>query len=331
MMRSSPSRISALLVAIALTTVATTVSAAPGDSEARKKEAMGLFNQAIKLAGSGDEKGALAAFRLAYEKYPSFRVLYNIGQLCGRMGDFACAVKSYEQYLRDGGADVPAKRRDQVEKEVANLAKNVAAVTVKSSTAGAEVTVDDVAVGHTPLGEFGMNPGQHKVAISYDGKSADKSVKVSGGETLVVELELPKPEPPPPPPTPPQEKKPKAGEADTKDKAGPKPFPIVPWSVTGAFGVATIVTGVLATSAYGDFKDKRDQFPVTREELDDAQGKARDLLLLTGLFGTITVVSAGVAGYFTFLAPGARESASAKPGITVGVGPRGFVLTGVMP
>src|SRR5687767_8348017 len=100
-------RISALLVALALTT-AGTASAAPGESEARKKEAMGLFNLAVKQAQSGDDKTALASFRLAYDKYPSFRVLYNIGQLCGRMSDYACAVKSYEQYLRDGGADVPA-------------------------------------------------------------------------------------------------------------------------------------------------------------------------------------------------------------------------------
>ncbi len=321
------SRITALLVALALTTVASTTAALPGDSEARKKEAMGLFNQGVKQAQSGDEKGALAAFRLAYEKYPSFRVLYNIGQLCSRMGDFACAVTTYERYLRDGGADIPAKRRDAVEKEITSLAKNVAAVTVKSSTAGAELTVDDVVVGHTPMPEIGMNPGSHKIALSYEGRSADKTIKVSGGETVTVEIELPKPEPPPAPSPPPEKTK---AESKTEER-GKKPFPIVPWSVTGAFGVATIVTGVLAASAYSTFQEKRDSFPVTRDELDDAQGSARDLFLLTGLFGTITVVSAGVAGYFTFLAPGSREVASTKPVINVGLGPRGFVLSGVMP
>jgi hypothetical protein len=317
----------ALFVALTLTTVGA-ASGAPGESEARKKEAMGLFNLAVKQAQTGDEKTALASFRLAYEKYPSFRVLYNIAQLCGRMGDFACAVKTYEQYLRDGGADVPAKRRDAVEKEIANLAKNVATMTLKSSTAGAEVTVDDASVGRTPLGEVGLNPGSHKIALSYDGKTADKTIKVSGGESVTVELELPKPEPPPPPPAPPPPKT--VAKSDDKEK-GSKPFPIVPWSVTGAFGVATVVTGVLAASAYGDFKDKRDSFPVTREELDDAQSKARDLLLLTGLFGTITVVSAGVAGYFTFLAPGARETSTAKSRLNIAFAPNGIVLSGVMP
>jgi hypothetical protein len=287
-----------------------------------KKEAQVFFTQGLKLAESGDVRGAIAAFRAAYDKSPTFRVLYNIAQLCERAADSACAVRVYEQYLRDGGADVPAKRRAEVEADLEKLKRTIALVTITVNFVDAEISVDDEAMGKTPLpAPVAVNAGEHKIVARYQSKSVDRSVKVAAGDAVSIDLQLPKDEAKPKP-------KPIATSEEKEHPPPPprRPFPVLPWAVTGALAVTTVVTGVLAAGAYSTFKEKRDAFPITRDELNDSQGSARDLFLLTALFGTVTVVSAGVASYFTFFAP---APAASTP--RVGIGPRGIVLEGTLP
>lgn len=316
------------LLSLSLLAFAGPAVAAPGDDAAHRKEAQVLFGEGVKQAEKGDTKAALASFRAAYEKYPSFRVLYNIGQLCERMGDPACAVKSYEQYLRDGGADVPAKRRTEVDATIKKLVAQLAMVTVKVSAPGAEVAIDDVPQGRSPIAEpVPMNAGPHKVTATLGDKSAKKEVVANAGEPQTVELELPKDEPAPivvaPPPVP---KDPPRQEPVKRDagRTEPSKFPVVPWVVTGGLAVVTIVTGVITASKYSTYQDKKDAFPVTRSELDDAQGSARTMFVVTSIFGAATVVSAGIATYLT-LSP--KRASSPR----VGLAPGGIVFGGTLP
>jgi len=106
----------------------------------------------------------------------------------------------------------------------------------------------------------------------------------------------------------------------------------VPWAVTGGLAVATAVTGILAAGAWGDYKDTRATYPITREELDSAHGSARDMFLVATAFGVATVVSAGVATYFTFggksdAKPGEKKQARLALAPTLG----GIVLVGGLP
>ena len=57
----------------------------------------------------------------AYEIQANFRVLYNIGRACLKVADKECAARSFEQYLKDGGTDIPSKRRKEVEGELRAL------------------------------------------------------------------------------------------------------------------------------------------------------------------------------------------------------------------
>jgi hypothetical protein len=305
------------------------------DQAQQKKEAKTLFTQGVKLAESGDSRGALVSFRSAYEKFANFRVLYNIGQLCSRLADPVCAVRAYDQYLSDGGSDIPAKRRGEVDLELQNLRRVIATITINVSVPGPEVTFDDAVVGRAPLGAPVLaSPGSHKIAVTHEGKTVDRTIKVAAGEAIAVDLELPRepsaveaaavaasvPEEPPPRPAPPRR----------------PPVPVVPWVVTGGFAVATAVTGILAATSYSSFDAKRNSFPITREALDDTQSTARTYLLMTGLFGTLTIASAAVAGYFTFLAPSRAPRAQVgdsrlREGLRLSLGPRGFLLMGTLP
>lgn len=314
--------------ALALLAVAAPAAAAPGDDAAHRKEAQVLFGEGVKQAEKGDTKSALASFRAAYEKYPSFRVLYNIGQLCERMGDPACAVKSYEQYLRDGGADVPAKRRTEVDATIKKLVAQLAMVTLKVNTPGAEVSIDDVPHGRAPIAEpVPMNAGPHRITATLGDKSAKKEIVANAGEPQTVDLDLPKEEPAAVPIAPlPVPKDPPQKDVTRHDspQREPSKFPVVPWAITGGLALVTIVTGVVTASSYATYQDKKDEFPVTRSDLDDAQGSARTMFIVTSIFGAATVVSAGIATYLT-LSP--KRSSSPR----VGLAPGGFVVGGTFP
>jgi hypothetical protein len=332
MMRSARSiraHVRAALVALAVAFSAGAARAADDDdnaethqrSDAQKKQAQALFDQAVKLAKSDDARGALAAFRGAYSAYPSFRVLYNIGQLCSRLRDAACAVRAFEQYLRDGGADIPARKRADVEEELRSLAKQVASVTIDVDVAGAEISIDDERIGHSPLPRpWVVNPGSHKIAVTYETKLVERTVTASAMDTLTVDIQIPK-DPAPEPvvvPIPPE-------RAEQPRPPERRQVPVVPWVVTGGLAAGTVVTGILAAVTYSSFQDKRDEFPVTRAQLEDAQGTARTFFLAAGVLGACTIVSAGIAGYMTLSAPSA---APAGPTVGLAAGPRGVLVHG---
>lgn len=341
MTRRVKSCASAVVLALAMTTV---VSPAFADA---KKDAQVLFEMAVKQADAGDNAAALSSFRAAYEKFPNYKVLYNIGKVCGRMGDAPCAVRHYEQYLREGEKDVPKARRKEVEAEIKSLSRTLAMVTVKSSATGADVTVDDQVVGKLPLGApIPIRGGEHKIAIVKDGtKAAERTVTVVAGESasIVLEADKEKPVAAAPPPAPKEEAKPEAKKEEEKPEPltpsgrreeEPRAFPVVPWAVTGALAGATILTGVLTASAYGSYQDKKEEFPVSRDDLDSSQGTARDLFVLTGVLGACTLVSAGVATYFTFFSSSSGPGSGPPPSkarIGLAVSPRGISLQGVLP
>lgn len=331
---------SAVVLSLSMMSMAT-----PAFADA-KKDAQVLFEMAVKQADAGDNAAALSSFRAAYEKFPSYKVLYNIGKVCGRMGDAPCAVRHYEQYLRDGDKDVPKARRKEVEAEIKQLSRTLAMITVKSSLTGSDVTVDDQVVGKVPLAApIPIRGGEHKVAVVKDGaKAAERTVTVVAGESASIVLEAdkdkpaavsaaaaPKEEPKPEPKN--EEEKPEPMTASARREEEPRSFPVVPWAVTGALAGATILTGVLTASAYGSYRDKREEFPVSREDLDSSQGTARDLFILTSVLGACTLVSAGIATYFTFFSSSGPSGGPppSKARIGLGVGPRGISIQGVLP
>ncbi len=296
-------------------------------------EARTLYEDGLRLSKAGESHAALAAFRASYAKAPNGKILYAIGQLCARVGDGGCAVRAYERYLRE--AEPTAKRTAELGAEIRALSRTLGRVRITAETEGAEVRVDDEVVGKTPLeGAIAVNAGEHVVVVSDGSRKADATFKILSGKFASVALDLPplppKPEEKPPPPPPPTPLVPTSEPAPppTSRSGG---FPVVPWAITGALGVATGVSGVLALLAYSDYRDTRDQFPISREALDDAHGKARDLLLLTGALGAVTVTAAGVATYFTLA--GSSEAAEKNPGprVSFAVRPNGLTLMGTLP
>lgn len=294
--------------------IVTAVSAASAQD---KGDADKRFQKGVELYKQGDLAAALVEFKKAYEIAPNFRVLYNIAQLYGQVYDYANAIKSYQQYLKDGGDQVPPKRRTEVQVELRKLMVGVAKLNVSGDAPGAEVAVDDAIVGMLPLGEpVLVNAGKHTVVVTRSGQPpASKVVTVKGGESVGVAFELggaPAPEPvkatPPPAPMKPVEPAPVPDRKSPEPEPSARGVPWVGWGVTAALGVGTIVTTIVAQSSVSDYEDKKNTFGVTKQDLSDSQDKARLWVYMAAGFGVATAVAGGLSLYLTLSASPAKRT-----------------------
>lgn len=309
-----------LIAASSLPAIAEAQTAAP--PAAPQSEADKRFRRGIELYGEGDFNAALIEFRRAYELDPRYQALYNIGETYFQLQDYANALKTLEQYLKDGGAKVSAERRDEVQKEIEKLRARVATIEVTTRAPGVEITVDDVARGRTPL-TIVVSAGRRKVAANQPGKPpVVQVIDVAGGDTKKVTLEV-------------------ADEPKEQDK--PRSVPPAPWIVMGVLTAGAVVTGSLALGASSGLQDELAKRPGDKDAISSAKSKTFALALTTDILAGSALVMAGVSIYFTASAlsskkPEPRDAARLRwiggapegdpSALVLSAGPRGFSLTG---
>jgi len=108
--------------------------------EANKGDAKELMQLGVKLLKSQDYLGALAVFKDAYKRFPSAKILLNIGTTLRLLDRNAEAVNAYQRYL--DSADADAGRVPEVKEEIARLEKNLARLAI-TAPAEAEVQIGD--------------------------------------------------------------------------------------------------------------------------------------------------------------------------------------------
>src|SRR5262245_47373416 len=158
---------------------------APAGADAAKVgEAQHLFQRGVDLYKEADLGGALVEFKRAYELAPSFKILYNLGQVSYQRHDYANALRYFRQYLTEGGNAIPIDRQNEVAGDVVRLEQRVGRVEIQAVEPGMEVYVDDVLVGTTPLdAPIAVNEGRRKIdLVSRKGENRTRQVDVAGGE-----------------------------------------------------------------------------------------------------------------------------------------------------
>lgn len=295
---------------------------APPVVDAAADESKTHFQRGVQLFRESDFRSALVEFRRAQEMSKSYKVLYNIGQTEYELQDYAGALRSFQRYLEGGGAEIEAARRAQVEDDLKKLAARVARLSITSNAAEAEVLIDDLLVGKTPLKEpVLVSIGRRKVTLQKGGAlSPPRFVDLAGGDSVAVSIELaeqsaPKAAPVPAPVAPPP--------------AAPAPSRTGMWislGVTGALVAGTVVTGVLALGAHGDAEAKLGTFGVKATDVTAARNKMKTLALVTDLLGGASVAMIGVT--VVLGVTGGKGDAPAPKTATIGVGPRAFSLGG---
>jgi hypothetical protein len=250
--------------------------------------------------------------------------------------------------MSEGGSQIPASRRADVQKDIDKLKARVAHVTITTNVAGAEVFVDDVSVGHTPLDKnLLVSAGRRKISATKEGYApASRVIEIASGDTAQVPLNLeelapgapqpvasataePTPEPPPPEPSTTQPAPIEPAKADTASGGS---FPWPAWLITAGLAGGTTACGILALGASSDLKDLKSHASPSRDELDSASSKSKNLALVTDILLGATVIAGGVSVYLTVSGGSSKtEATDAKrpaPEVKVGVTPGGLSVFG---
>jgi hypothetical protein len=300
------------------------------------KEAEDHWNKGVELYKDSDYQASLVEFKRAYEITPNYNFLFNIGQVYWTLKDYVSALKTYQQYLNDGGARIGASRKSDVEKDIESAKGRIATVTVTTSTPGAEVFVDDVSIGTTPLKEpVLVNSGKRKFVASKDGFNPAREVKeLAGGDNTTLQLSLVELKPgetaKPIEITPPSSNLP--GGKDTTPKAAPKEpsvvGPVVAFVLTGGFAVAWGVTGGLALAADSDLNTLK-QTKTDKDALASQADSASTLALVSDVMMVTTIVGAGISIGVTVATFSGGKSDDSKTGkVDVKVGPGSVAVHG---
>jgi hypothetical protein len=178
---------------LALLLVAAAAHAQPSPDKA---DAKALLHSGLKLFQAKDYLGALAVFRDAYARFPSAKLLLNIGTTLRQLDRNAEAANAYQRYLDAPDAD--AAKRPEVTKVLAALDAKVGTLDLEV-TSGATVVV----AGETlepNVTRWRVPPGAIAIRATADRhQPGELAVTATAGAVTSVRLELaPVVEAPPP-------------------------------------------------------------------------------------------------------------------------------------
>jgi hypothetical protein len=154
-----------------------------------RKEVKGLMQTGVKLLEAHDYAGALTIFVGAYKKYPSAKILLNIGTTLKLLDRKADAANAYQRFL--DSPDIDPARRSEVIDVLADLDKSVGKVTVTITPADAEVMVNNDWWPAANAKLVRVNPGLATLKARRDGfQPGEKNVEVAAGGQAAVSFEL---------------------------------------------------------------------------------------------------------------------------------------------
>jgi tetratricopeptide (TPR) repeat protein len=274
-------------------------AAGPDADLSGTQRARASFHQGVQLYNEGSFEAALAEFRKAYQLSPNYRLIYNIAQTQYDLHDYVGASKSVEQYLREGGSEISAERRAQVTELNRKVEERIAYVDVACNLDGAEIRVDDLPVGISPLRTLVLvNAGPRRItAIKSGYPTAARTVTVAGTEKIKVNVELVRPPGARLAATGTDEVEGTVQEKESNKKKSTRALLITSSVVAGSCAVATGVFAIIALQAKNDFNTELATVPNTRNSIDDARSKMKLYAHATDAFGVATLLSAGVVLY----------------------------------
>jgi PEGA domain len=274
----------------------------------RKAVAEERRQRALQLYDAGEYGKARSEFEEANHLMPSFRLLYNLGVVSLALGDFANAYDYFQHYLSEGGGSVPSDSRAQVDSQVQELSQQIASVAVGVDVPGAQVFVDEVAVGQTPLIKaLHLNPGMHHFLARLGGaRSATRTLELARGESTHIELQL--------------LRAPKT--AAPKKTDGPTaPVPWLGWAGTAALAVGASAAGLEALGAQKNYQRRFESIGTTRGELDRLDARTRTWSITADVLGGAALVAGSYCLYLTLRRSKQASAADAPTTLTVQLGP----------
>jgi hypothetical protein len=281
-------------------------------------EAKQRFDRGFELYEEGEYPLALIEFNRAYELVPNYRVLYNIGQVCIQLGQYANARRALEEYLQKGGDGLAADRRAAVNKDLEMLRHRTAFLTIGANLEGAEVLVDDVLVGKTPLGPaLLVDAGVHRVTLRRPGYLPKTSnVTLAGGDEQSLSVALERQ---------PENKETIVVREREVVEDNTTTWIIAGWVTTGALAAGAVVTGIMGAGEADELDQLRGGLASDYDgelpgRLDDARSNAKTLFLVSDVLTGAAVIAGGLSLWITLDPPHPERPADTPPprGVQVG-------------
>lgn len=260
-------RISLAAATVALLGTTIALRAARADDNGSTRDAAKHFQRGVALYAEADYRAALVEFKRAYAISPNTAVLYNVGETQYQLQDYAGALTTFERYLAESSQT--DAHHSEVENDVEILRARVGHVGVVTIPPGAEVTVDDQAVGHTPIDKpLLVSVGHRKITATMQGRPAvTRYVDVATDDNLTVTLQMPDPSGGGATPSARHETDAMAA-THAAGGDGSHALQTIGWITTGALAVGAIATGIAAAHASSTLQADRNAYPQSSTTLE---------------------------------------------------------------
>jgi hypothetical protein len=151
-----------------------------------------LFAQGNQLYDQGKFADAEAAYLEAWKLKKSFDVAGNLGNLEADLKKWRPAAEYIAYAIREFPAGGKPGLRDELLRRLSEAKAQVGTLRIQVNRPGAEVYVDGVSVGVTPLpGEVFVDPGNHLIEVRLEGfPPAQANVAAARGRTDDVAVNL---------------------------------------------------------------------------------------------------------------------------------------------
>jgi hypothetical protein len=305
------------------------------DNANASAKASASFRQGVEFYREASFEAALAEFRKAYQLSPSYKVLYNIAQTYYELQDYVNAQSNLRQYLSEGGNEIPAERRVEVQEMFEKLGERIAYLEIDTNVADADVRIDDLSVGVSPLSAaVPVNIGRRRVSAVKPGYAPSvRVVTAAGKDRLKVKLDL----------TEQTLSQPReslgtsslvANTENARKRAAldsSRTALVTSVVVTAGLAVATGAFAWLALDAKKNFDNELNTIPGAEQNIRDARSKLKTYAYITDGLGAATVISGGVALYLALTSSsptGRRKESSNSRSVVLAPTVGGMMLHG---
>lgn len=338
--------LAALLVACSIPSYAAPCFAelppAPPAEVQASPEARQQFQLGVSLLQDPDGaryEEAFKAFMRAYRISPSWKILGNLGLSAMKLERFTDGIQAYERYLGEGGQNLDATERQQIEKDL-SVMKGTSGTVTLLVTGAAKLSVQDTrtrSVGGPVVNNYEVPPGgrlvlklaagEHTLVATGERKRASLELSVEPGANVEQTLML-------------GESSSSAAPAAATTSSSPSTSDgsnstlRTTGLIVGGVGVAALigggVTGIIGMSKKSDFDDRcpDKQCPFGSNEERASLESDKDSIETMETLTTAFLIGGGVltaVGVTLFVVGGPSESE--RVSVAPSVGPGAFGLS----
>jgi hypothetical protein len=194
-MTKLPVQILAVCAALAAPVLASAPTFAQSDagSEAQKlAKSRQYFDQANKLYDEGKYPEAEQAYLAAWNLKKSYDVAGNLGMIEADLNHMRSAAEHLSYAIAEFPAGGRPAQRDALIKRLTDVRRSVGAFRIQVNKPGAEVFVDGVSVGLTPMkAEIFVDAGSHALEVRLEGYTTVQQTLVGlKGQTNDIQVTL---------------------------------------------------------------------------------------------------------------------------------------------